>query len=484
MAENNIKNNIPLCVDLDGTLIASDTLLESMMSALKAKPIIFFLMPFWILMGKSFFKNKIKEISLPNPKTLPYRKDFIDYLKSEKDKGRDIVLATATVQEIADSVSDHLGIFTKTMGSSGDHNLRAKNKLQALEEEFGPKGFDYAGDAPADYPVWQGARKAIVVGASQKVLNKAKQIADVDKIFEYKNSKLKLIIKQIRVYQWVKNILIFLPLLMAHIIDPSHITKAIYAFFAFSFTASFVYVLNDLMDLESDRMHPRKKFRPLASGAFSIKTALVMTPLLLIIGLGISIFLLPWQFTAALLCYFVLTTAYSFILKRIYIMDMIVLASLYTLRLIAGALAVDVPLSPWLLEFSMFIFLSLAVLKRYTELRIMIENNKKKSKGRGYIVEDFDILRSIGPALGYISVLVLVLYVNSDDISRLYKYSKLLWPVSICLLFWITRIWFLAHRGRMTDDPIVFTGKDPVSYVLGIIVVILAIGAKYGFGLL
>ena len=485
MADNNQDNNIPLCVDLDGTLIASDTLLESVLIAIKVKPLILLLLPFWVLGGKYYFKNKIKEIALPDPAALPYRQDFLEYLRQEKEKGRDIVLATATVSEIADSVASHLGIFTKTLGSGNGTNLRSSNKLAALEKEFGKKGFDYAGDSSADLKVWAGSRKAVIVGASKSVTAKARKTAEIDKEFKYPKNTFKLLIKQIRVYQWVKNILLFLPLLMAHhISDTGTDLKAIYAFLAFSFTASFVYVTNDLFDLESDRHHPRKRFRPVASGDLSIKTALVITPVLLLAGFGISFALLPMNFTIMLFSYFILTTAYSVKIKRVYIMDMVVLAGLYTMRLIAGALAVDVSMSYWLLAFSMFFFLNLAVAKRYTELRVMIENNKTKSKGRGYIIEDVDILRSIGPSFGYLSVLVFILYVNSAEIKVLYDRPEMLWPVAICVLYWITRIWFLAHRGKMTDDPIVFTVKDPVSYILGFIVLILAIGAKYDFGIL
>ncbi len=476
MAEN---NKIALAVDLDGTLIATDTLLESTLAAIKLKPYIFFLLPFWILRGKSFFKNKIARITIPDPANLPYRQDLLNYIKEEKSKGREIALASATVKEIAESVASYLGVFDRVLGSEGNHNLRSSNKLEALEKIYGKKGFDYAGNSGADLKVWQGANKAVLVNTTKNLKRRAARVAEIAETFDYPANKVKMLIREIRIYQWVKNVLIFLPLLMAHMFFENGLyLRAIAAFFAFSFTASFVYVINDMMDLEADRLHPRKKKRPLASGALSIPAAAVTAVLLLTGGVLISLLTLPPSFSVTLLIYFVLTTAYSFGLKKLYILDIFILASLYTLRLIAGGYAVQVKISPWLLALSMFIFLSLAMVKRYTELRVMMKQNKTKTRGRGYIVDDAQLLMSIGPASGYIAALVLTLYLNSNEVIVLYKRPEMLWPVVICLLMWITRIWFLAHRGKMTDDPIVFTVKDYVSYILGLIVIILAFGAN------
>jgi 4-hydroxybenzoate polyprenyltransferase len=281
-----------------------------------------------------------------------------------------------------------------------------------------------------------------------------------------------------RIYQWVKNVLLFLPLVLAHKANNlDAIWTVLLAFFAFGLSASFVYVTNDLFDLDSDRTHPNKRRRPLASGALSIKQAFVLMPILPILSFCISLYFLPIEFTLALISYMIITFAYSLALKRIYILDVIVLSCLYTLRIIAGSLASDVPVSPWMLEFSVFLFTSLAFVKRYTELLIMKEKNHTKTKGRGYNVGDIDMIRSIGPISGYLSILVFTLYLNSPEVARLYHNPTMMWPVSVCFIFWITRIWFLAHRGEMTDDPIVFTVKDPISYIVGIIAIALVIGA-------
>lgn len=473
-----IKNNeIPLCVDLDGTLVATDTLFESIIGAIKLKPWILFILPFWCLLGKIYLKNKIGDIYKPDSSTLPFRDDVIEYLNSEKLQGRKIILATASIQAIADDIAVYTGLFDEALGSSRTFNLLSGNKEKILKERFGFRGYDYIGDSKKDIKVWKSARGAGIVGNQSKFFSKIDEDCIIFKTFEEKSNKFKLFFNEIRIHQWVKNLLLLFPLLMAHLLSANLFLMVLLSFISFSLCASKVYLLNDLFDLESDRHHPTKKNRPLASGALSIKFAFLLIPLFFIISFGISLLWLPLDFTIALAIYFVLTTSYSLKLKSFYIIDIILLASLYTLRLIAGAVAVNVYISPWLLEFSMFLFLSLAVIKRYTELRIMIEQNKTESKGRGYSVEDMSLLRAIGMASGYIAVFVFTLYINSKEVIQLYKQPELLWPVAVCLLYWITRMWFLAHRGKMHDDPIVFTVKDYVSYIVGFIIIILVIGA-------
>ncbi|ROL61540.1 hypothetical protein D9V86_05270, partial [Bacteroidetes/Chlorobi group bacterium ChocPot_Mid] len=250
------------------------------------------------------------------------------------------------------------------------------------------------------------------------------------------------------------------------------------AFLSFSFIASFVYILNDLLDLESDRQHPSKKNRPFASGNLGIHIGLFTAPIFLIAGFCIGYFLLAFSFFETLIVYLLITTAYSFYLKKIIILDVILLSCLYTIRLIAGATATGIEASTWLLGFSIFLFLSLAIMKRYTEIRVMIEQNKSKAEGRGYRVEDIDFLKNVGPATGYMSVLILALYVNSEKVLSLYHNPQWLWLTLLCFVFWVSRIWLKAQRGEMLDDPIVFTAKDKVSYFVGLIILILAMGAS------
>jgi 4-hydroxybenzoate polyprenyltransferase len=469
----------PLCVDLDGSLIFGDTLLESIFLAIKKKPVIIFLLFFWIIKGKNYFKHRIGEIALPNPASLNYRKDVLEFIKNEKSEGRKIVLATATIEPIAQSVADHLNLFDEVLASKAEYNLRHDMKRSMLVEKFKEKGYDYIGDSFADLPVWKSARNAIAVHPSEKLKRKAAAQGIKFSLIFNSSVKSKLpILKQLRTRQWVKNLLLLLPLALAHRAGELNLLLINFAaFFAFCFAASFVYVINDLMDIEADRQHPTKKLRPLASSSISVQKALAAALVMLTGSMILAFGFLPLEFILLLLSYLILTTLYSFWLKKIYIIDIIVLSSLYTLRLLAGSVSVNVPVSDWLLEFSLFMFLSLAILKRYAELHVMVAQNKEKSEGRGYLIKDIGMLRSLGTSSGYISVLVMVLYIHSPENLKLYQNPLLLLPVAICLLFWITRIWFKAHRGEMTDDPIVFTVKDPVSYIIGLIILILVIGA-------
>ncbi|HEX3279592.1 MAG TPA: UbiA family prenyltransferase [Pyrinomonadaceae bacterium] len=286
------------------------------------------------------------------------------------------------------------------------------------------------------------------------------------------------LIKALRVHQWIKNVLVFVPLLMAHrIFDTASLVRAVYALVAWCLCASGIYLLNDVFDLKTDRLHPRKKHRPFAAGTISTTTVWILIPLLMIAGLAIGFLLLPEPFGLALVLYLALTTAYSMYLKQLLMVDVLVLAGLYTLRVLSGGFATGIPVSPWLLAFSMFLFLSLAFVKRYTELRAVTPESVPLASRRNYGVEDTELLKNFGTVSGYLSVLVLVLYINSKEVVSLYRQPTILWLVGPCLLYWITRVWLLAHRGKMHDDPIVFTVKDPASYVVGLMVVAVVVAA-------
>lgn len=470
--------NIPLCVDLDGTLIATDMLYESIAQLLKVKPFAFFLLPFWLMKGRGYLKEKIEKILDIDVKNLPYREDLIGFLKEERAKGRKIILATASNAIVAAKINDHLNIFDEVLGSTSSYNLKGSNKAKVLVDKYGKEGFIYAGDSTADLKVWEKAKECILVDGSGALKS------DIDKLnkdcthFEYLNNTFKQIIKEIRVYQWVKNLLIFLPMIMAHIVnDPGKWIESIIAFVAFSLTASSIYVYNDMLDLKSDRLHPRKRYRPLASGKMTIKLGLLIAPTFILISFALAYSFLPIEFMWALLTYLILTMSYSVWLKRLVIMDLVVLAALYTMRLIAGSVAADVTLSPWLLGFSLFLFFSLAVVKRYTELLILENQKREYSTGRGYKVTDKTLLLAIGPTSGFMAILVFAFYINSEKVINLYNHPEYLWLITPLLLFWISRIWIVAHRGEMHDDPIVFTGKDIISYLIMIATVLIAIGA-------
>lgn len=474
-----MAKDIILCVDLDGTLIATDSIVETIILAIKKKPIILLLLPFWLLNGKTYFKNKISAYALPDVEFLPYNEEVIELIKYEKAKGRKIALVSASVQKIANAVANHLQLFDEVYGSSLDDNLKGEKKRDYLVAKYGEYRYDYIADSVSDIPVWLSANQAYIINPKYYIEKKLKKKINYIPISTSRKNRLSNIFKEIRVYQWLKNLLLFIPLLLAHKIDePEKWLSLIIAFFSFCFTASFVYLLNDLLDLESDRHHPRKCKRPIASGNLSIGFAILSSPLFLCASFLLSLLFLPFYFTLVLFIYLVLTSLYSLVLKRIYLIDIILLSSLYTIRLIAGAYAVDVPISYWLLAFSMFIFYSIAIVKRYTELIVMLEENKTYIKGRGYSIADMSLLRNIGTTSGFVSVLVFILYVNSEEIRVLYKNPEFLWPVAICILIWISRIWFIAHRGLMHDDPVVFMSKDKISYFIALIILLLIIGAS------
>jgi len=327
-------------------------------------------------------------------------------------------------------------------------------------------------------PVWEAADTAILVHPKKSVLKQAEKAGNVKLVFRHNYSKLKAVIKQVRLYQWIKNILIFVPFLLAHkILSLDTFNDLLLGFVSFGLLASFVYVLNDLLDVEADRLHLVKRNRPIASGRISIVQGFMMLPLLFLSSFVISILYLPFAFTAILLLYLVCNILYSFYLKKVMIMDIIMLSGLFTFRLIAGAVLAEISFSAWLVEFSIFFFFSLATMKRYSELLALKETNKTSIKRRGYNLGDIDMVRNFGIISGYLSVLIIALYVNSNEVVRLYQRPELLWIISPLLLLWISRIWLIAHRGGMNEDPIVFTVKDPASWVIGLISIVIIIGA-------
>lgn len=460
---------LPLAVDLDGTLLKSDMLLESFLVMIRNNPLTLFLVPFWLLKGKAWMKAQIALRSEVEVKSLPYRESVLAYLHEQKATGRKLYLATATHQSFAQRIADHLGIFDGVFASNENLNLSGGRKRDALVKAFGEKQFVYAGNEKVDIPIWNASAASIVVGGSA-LKNSAEKHAPVEAHFTDGDSVLKAMVKAFRVHQWVKNALIFIPLLAAHkFTDTHYLLNVVLAFFAFSACASSVYLINDMLDLAEDRQHPTKRKRPFAAGTLSILTGMMSVPFLILVAILLCLFLPP-QFSVVLGIYYALTFAYSFSLKRLVLIDVVTLSSLYTIRIIAGAAAIDVPLSFWLLAFSSFLFLSLAILKRYTELLVMKQKSATKALGRGYEVNDLELLASLGGSAGYISVLVLALYINSPEIRALYVNPQLMWPTCLIMLYWISRAWIVAHRGNMHDDPIVFAIKDKTSLVCGALV--------------
>ena len=462
------QRDVPLCVDLDGTLIHSDLLLESFLLLIKRNPLYLLLVPLWLLGGKARLKREIASRVTLNGAALPYAAPFLDWLRVQKRAGRALWLVTASDSRLAQAVADHVGLFDGVLSSDGQTNLSGRNKAAELVKRFGEKGFDYCGNEAVDLKVWPQARAAVVVHGGKALESRARAVTQVAATFAPQPTTLRVVTKALRVHQWAKNALIFVPVAAAHVLgDTAVLLHALIAFVAFSLCASSVYLLNDMLDLESDRQHHSKCRRPFAAGTLSLLFGLIAAPLLLLVAFGLAL-LLPVKFLGVLVAYYVVTLAYSFLLKRLVMIDVLTLAGLYTVRIVAGAAATDTPLSFWLLMFAIFIFLSLAIVKRYAELHAMRVQGKDKASGRGYQVDDIHLLQSLGTASGYLSILVLALYVNSPDIARLYTQPKLVWLLVPVMLYWISRIWMETYRGRMDDDPLVYALKDRTSLATGV----------------
>lgn len=466
----------PLAVDLDGTLALTDTLHESILALLRRNPLYLFALPFWLLRGKAHFKREIAHRARPQVATLPYHAPLLDWLREQRGQ-REIVLCTASDAAIARDVADHLAVFDDVLASDGVRNLSGERKAQALAERYGEGGFDYAGNARRDLAVWRRARAAVVVNARPSVARSAARIARVERSFVPARAGVRTWLRALRAHQWAKNLLVFLPLLTAHLaLEGETVGRALLAFVAFCLCASSVYLSNDLMDLDADRQHPRKRQRPFAAGELPLVAGFVLAPALLLGAFALAL-LLPGRFVLVLAVYYLLTVAYSLRLKRVEMLDVIVLAALYTARLLAGAAAIAVPASFWLLAFAMFLFLSLALIKRHTELATLRDLGRVTAAGRGYRTDDLPMLAVLGGASGYLAVLVLALYINSRESERLYRQPELLWLLCPLLLYWLNRAWLLTHRGRMPDDPVVFAVRDPVSLGVLLLAVAIILGA-------
>ena len=421
-----VPDRIVLCVDLDGTLLSTDTLLESLILLLKQQPWLLLLLPFWALKGKAFFKHQISlRTSLAVP-SLPYREDILTFLNREYSQGRTLVLVTGADEKIAKQIGEYIGVFSEIIASDGKTNVVGGVKCQILEARYGFRGFDYIGNDSIDLKIWASANEALVVSSSPKLIRNVENITTVQRTFSPPTSPWPALFKEIRVYQWIKNILIFLPLATAHrFFEFSELLQAGLAFMAFSFCASSFYIFNDLMDLSADRRHPKKRFRPFASGTLSLKAGFLLQPLLLALAFLISLLFLPLTFSYLLGGYALATMTYSFYLKKTAILDVIALASLYALRILAGGVAVGISISSWLLAFSLFFFMSLAIGKRYAELQFRKVSAFQGIERRAYVGADKDILGTMGVISGYMSALVLALYINSQEVSILYTTPRM-----------------------------------------------------------
>ena len=466
-----------LAVDLDGTLLLSDMLHETFWSALSLdwKAALYSVAA--IFRGRSTLKRTLAERSDVDPSLLPYDKQVISIVEDWRRNGGRTALVTASDQGLAEAISEHLGIFDEVHGTNRTRNLKGKIKAKFLAESYGR--YSYVGDSIADMPVWAGAYKAIVKSNSASLINKVRNIHENVTIIEGKSNSNWALLNALRPHQWAKNGLVFVAMFAAHRVDPEILSRGLLAFVAFSLIASSVYLLNDLLDLSADRAHPRKFRRPFASGAANLQKALPVIVVFLAIGAAFGALLGP-HFLLVLLTYYLVTLAYSMKLKRYPILDICVLAALYTLRIVAGAVATGVPLSVWLFAFSLFFFFSLAAIKRQAELIDALNSDKIEIQGRGYRPLDVNIISQFAIASGMTSVLVLALYVNSNTVSELYKTPEALWILTLIVLYWICRVSFITQRGEMHDDPVVFAMRDKVSLLCGVAMFSAALLATYG----
>lgn len=465
-------NKYPLVVDLDGTLINTDILYEGFIILLRKNPLYIFKCLLWLIKGKVQLKNFIFKTVSIRYDLLPCNQDLLSFLQTESGKGRKLILATAALKSNALEISKLYPVFDEIYGTE-EINLKGGNKLKVLINEFGELKFDYIGNSHSDLKIIASARYAYLVNPSKSLEKKAAKISDLKYIWRSKKHRLKDYLKAMRVYQWIKNVLIFVPLITSHSFSSFNlILQATAAFFSFSFVASSGYVINDLFDLNSDRAHPRKRFRPFASGKLSILSGVILAFILLVGGLLIAA-QLNFLFLIILLVYFVVSFSYSLYFKKIVLFDVFILAMLYSARVIAGGKATQVPISFWLIAFSTFMFLSLAFVKRYSELMKITDETSLKEWGREYITSDLNLLQIMGVVSGFLSVVVFSLYIYSPEVSHLYSHPKYLWGTSLLFLFWISHIWVVTNRGKMMDDPIVFAIKDKTSYVIFFIIALI-----------
>ncbi len=461
----------PLFVDLDGSLVRSDTFYESLVQLAKNSPWLMLLLPFWLLRGgKALLKKNVVDRTRLDVSVLPFSAEVLELIESARSEGRRVILATATHEKLARQIAEHLGCFDDVLATTDERNLRGREKLAAIQEYVGAgEQFGYVGNDATDQVIWQSSSEAVIVNGSRSLTSKVE--SNGGRSLGERGGWFKPLLKGLRPQQWVKNVLLFVPLFFAHkYFDVDALFSAFLGFIAFSFCASGTYLLNDMFDIENDRKHPEKHKRPFAAATLPIQIGAAACVVLILAGVAISL-LLPWKFALLLVGYLFITCAYSFRLKRVIMMDVVVLAGLYTIRIIAGSEAVSVPLSFWLLAFSMFLFLSLALVKRFSEVANLHASGGDTVNGRGYAVEDRWVVSQLGTASGLISVMIMALYVNSHHVVKLYSSPRLIWLLCPIFMYWIGRIWLLATRGEIDEDPVVFAARDRRTWLVGAVCV-------------
>lgn len=468
---------LPLCVDLDGTLIKSDTLLDALCTVARVQPSAVLRLPAWLLRGKAAVKRELMARAPLDAGQLPYNESLVVYLREQAALGRPLYLTTGADYGLAHRVADHLGIFSGVLASDGNTNLTGSRKLERIRGEFPASGFAYVGNSRADLPLLRAAAEPMLANPTIPLTaTLPAQRLPIVRVFRDRAPVRKTLRRTIRAHQWAKNVLIFLPLLLAHNLVAAKVLAALIAFFSFSLTASSTYILNDLLDLSSDRSHPTKRRRPLAAGDMPVLIAIAIGLGLFAGGLVLAL-LLPPAFLGWLLTYCAVTLAYSLYCKRIVIVDVIILSALYALRILAGAAATGVAVSDWMAGFAIFFFFSLALVKRFSELENLRARGASHASGRGYMVRDMEQLRAFGTSSAFASIIVFALYINNPEVRLLYHHAERLWLMTPLLIGWLSRIWLRASRGQMNEDPVIFALTDPASIVVGVAMFLIALSA-------
>ncbi len=457
----------PLFVDLDGTLVKSDTLLDSLLLLARNRPLLLVRLPLWVAGGKAAFKSRVVSAVSLDVANLPYNRELLAFLRAEHAAGRKLYLATGADALLARRISRHLGIFEDVLASDGSINLTGSNKLAGLRQYLPEGEFGYIGNSVPDLPLLIDAAEPMIANPDAS-LRRSLRGRDVKphREFEDRASFFKSFVNAIRLHQWAKNFLLFIPLLLSHAITGSGLLRTALAFLCFSVCASATYIVNDLLDQDADRRHPKKRQRPFASGDLSAIAGLAIVAVFLAVGI-LSAAWLSLNFLGWLLAYLLTTLAYSLALKRLVLVDVLILAGLYTVRMLAGAAVTDTPISPWLAGFSLFLFLSLAMVKRFSELRNLRASGDVPANGRGYVLLDIEQLRSFGTASAYAAVVVFALYINSREIAAIYEHPHRMWLITPLLILWVSRFWLLASRGKLNEDPVVFALTDRTSLLIG-----------------
>ena len=466
---------VPLVVDLDGTLIRTDSLLEALFVLAKEHPRLLFVLPWWLVQGRARFKQRVAAASLPDARTLPYRDDLLRYLRERKACGRRLVLATGADARVACAVAGRIGLFDQVIASDGRSNLSGEAKRQALVAAFGERGFDYVGAGPRDLPVWRSARRAIVASSSAPLAAAVRRVTAVESVLGGGAPGIGTYLRELRWHHWVKNLLVFIPLLAVdRLTDADALAPALLAFVGMCLAASSIYLLDDFLDLPRDRSHPHKRDRPIASGEIPATDALIVLALLLLGTVAVAL-MLPTAYQVVLAIYFASMVAYVLRVRDLRIVDALLLGGGYTLRILAGSAATGIAVSVWVLVCSTLLFFSLALLKRFSELALAGVLVAAHAQSHGYEAGDAKMVAALGRVSGVGAMLVLALYPLAQPVAQLNQW--LVWCCCVLMLYWMHRLWLLAGEGCIHDDPVMFALKDRPSLVIGAVVLTLFVAA-------